>query len=210
MEVLIPIERSGSFSRINQISNAVSTMLTSRYFRMLLCQLNQQIASAIGSKYSAIIESVEDGNSEIEKLLALLVLPKNNTRFQALCQDLALAPLLAFRLQQYKDNFSSGKRIKDFYERHATRLTWQIMRIYRNRNMIVHDGNTFPFIDLILQNLHFYIDEIIDIFCEKNNEGFQESSSIIQQLAQQEQKYLNAIVKANAFDESNYVQLILG
>lgn len=210
MEVLIPVERTGSFSRINQISNAVSTMLTSRYFSTLLFQLNQKLTSAADSKYNRIIESVEDGNSEIEKLLALIVLAKNDATFQTLCQDLAHVPLLAFRLQQYKNIFSSGKNIKDFYDRHTKRLAWQIMRIYRNRNMIVHDGNTFPFLDLILQNLHFYIDEIIDIFCEKNKEGFMEASSIILQLAQKEQKYLTAVAKESSFDENNYVQLILG
>ena len=36
------------------------------------------------------------------------------------------------------------------------------MRIYRNRNMIVHDGSHFPYIDLIVQNLHFYIDTLMD------------------------------------------------
>jgi len=210
MEVLIPVERSGSFSRINQISNAVSTMLTSRYFRSLLFQLDQQIADAIKLKYDEIIERVDVGNSRIEKLLALLVLPKYNIDYNELCQDLICAPVLSFRLKQYQDIFMSGKKIKDFYQRHSMRLTWQMMRIYRNRNMIVHDGDTFPFLNLILQNLHFYIDEIIDIFCEKNKEGFVEASSIIMQLAQREQKYLAGIDSAPSFDERNYVRLILG
>lgn len=76
--------------------------------------------------------------------------------------------------------------------------------------MIVHDGNTFPFIDLILQNLHFYIDEIIDVLCEKNKEGFVEASSIIIQLAQREQHYLSALELASSFDENNFIRLILG
>ena len=85
-----------------------------------------------------------------------------------------------------------------------------MMRIYRTRNAIVHDGNAFPFLDLILQNLHFYIDEIIDIFCEKNQEGFTEVSSVVMHLAQREQHYLTALKKAPSFDEKNYIQFILG
>lgn len=210
MEVLIPVERNGSYSRANQISNAVSTMLTSRHFRALLCELDRQLDSAINSQYSAIIKEILDGNSRVEKLLALLVLPKYNVNLQTLCQHLVHAPVLAFRLKQYQDVLSTGGKIKAFYEQHSARLTWQIMRIYRNRNMIVHDGETFPFLNLILQNLHFYIDEIIDIFCENNKIGFRDASSIIAHISHKEQKILTELAKISSVDEKNYIPLILG
>lgn len=210
MEVLIPVERSGSYSRINQISNAVSSMLTSKYFRSLLKQLDKQLFGALDYEYIDLISTIEEGTNQVEKLLALIVLPKHNDTFQTLCQRLTYAPLLTFRLMQYQNNFMTGSVIKELYENHSKRLSWQIMRIYRNRNMIVHDGNTFPFLDLILQNLHFYIDEIIDIFCEKNQLGFDESSAIIMHCSLKEQQYLAKIATTSTIDESNYIDIILG
>ena len=210
MEVLIPIERIGSHSRINQISNSVSTILCSRYFQALLCQLDEQIVYAIENNYNSIVDALEYGKNRTEKLLAIIVLSENQDKFDHLCDELTCAPLLAFRLQQYKKIFSSGSNIKEFYERHSKRLSWQIMRIYRNRNMIVHNGDTFPFLEVILQNLHFYIDEVIDVFCEKNDEGFADASSIVMELMQKEQKYLANVLATSSFTKDNYVSRILG
>ena len=66
------------------------------------------------------------------------------------------------RIQHYSERFSNRFELKKVLSNHRRRLEWQIMRIYRNRNMIVHDGSHFPYIDLIVQNLHFYIDALMD------------------------------------------------
>ena len=61
-----------------------------------------------------------------------------------------------------QNGFSDRQELKKLLVNHRKRLEWQIMRIYRNRNMIVHDGSHFPYIELVVQNLHFYVDNLID------------------------------------------------
>lgn len=38
----------------------------------------------------------------------------------------------------------------------------QIMRIYRNRNLIIHNGESMPYLNLLIENLHSYVDEFIE------------------------------------------------
>lgn len=44
---------------------------------------------------------------------------------------------------------------------HTVRVGWQIRRIYRARNMIVHSGITPSYIELLIENIHDYLDHII-------------------------------------------------
>ena len=95
-------------------------------------------------------------------LTAMLVLPEFDQNKTDLVNALINYPLLQYRIQHYSERFSNRSELKKVLSNHRKRLEWQIMRIYRNRNMIVHDGSHFPYIDLIVQNLHFYIDALMD------------------------------------------------
>ncbi len=64
------------------------------------------------------------------------------------------------------------------------------MRIYRNRNMIVHDGSYFPFIDIIVQNLHYYVDLLIDIINLYSGRGYSSIETIYTALHQREFQHL--------------------
>jgi hypothetical protein len=48
--------------------------------------------------------------------------------------------------------------VNSFVEKHAERVKWQIMRIYRNRNLIIHNGSSMPYLSLLIENLHSYVD----------------------------------------------------
>ena len=64
------------------------------------------------------------------------------------------------------------------------------MRIYRNRNMIVHDGSHFPYIDLVVQNLHFYVDTLIDTVNSFVSAGFSSLDTIYARLSRGEYESL--------------------
>ena len=35
------------------------------------------------------------------------------------------------------------------------------MRIYRNRNLIIHNGDSMPYLALLVENLHSYVDDFL-------------------------------------------------
>lgn len=59
----------------------------------------------------------------------------------------------------------------NFVEKHADRVKWQIMRIYRNRNLIIHNGKSMPYLNLLIENLHSYVDEFIEYVFVSISEG---------------------------------------
>ena len=66
------------------------------------------------------------------------------------------------RLEYYSKSLYSPKAVNCFLEKHAVRVKWQIMRIYRNRNLIIHNGQSMPYLNLLIENLHAYVDDFIE------------------------------------------------
>ena len=80
-------------------------------------------------------------------------------------------PLERYKLDFYSELLADAKLIHQDLIRHSNRLRWQIMRIYRNRCMIVHDGSSMPYLEFITENLHYYIDEVLECIITYMNLG---------------------------------------
>ena len=107
-------------------------------------------------------------------------------------------PLLQYRIEYYGKMYSDCNKLKLFLTSHRKRVSWHIMRIYRNRNMIVHDGSYFPYIGIIVQNLHYYIDCLIDTINFYAGKGYRSIEAIYTALQQQEYKYMLLLDKKAA------------
>lgn len=190
VEVLIALDRKNSFSKINQICNIVTSVLNSQYIISLIAQLLLDLQHCIPDVIQNQLINVQYGKNEIEKMAAILVLPELNTEKLSIMSALEDYPLLQYRIEYYKEVCSKRDELKLFLASHRRRLSWHIMRIYRNRNMIVHDGTYFPYIDIIVQNLHYYIDCLIDTINLYAEKGYRSIEAIYTALQQQEYKYM--------------------
>ena len=195
VEILIQTQQKNSYSKINQICNVFTSVLNSQYIASLITQLIDDLKRCAPALYTQEIEQITLGSNECEKLTALLILPTFSANKNNLLAGLKSYPLLQFRVEQYSNIFSDRKKIKRFLDSHRERLNWQIMRIYRNRNMIVHDGSHFPYIEIIVQNLHFYIDSLIDAINEYLGKGYNSIQTIYTAIQQSEYKHLILLEK---------------
>lgn len=193
IEVLIPIDRKGGLSKINQICNVLTTVLSAVYFRSLIDNFRKDIKS-IDSVFFKEIEGI-DGNDDIEKLLFIMVLSEYKTQKEKLREILSKVPLLEYRLDYYCKIFGGVKEIKDIYINHSKRIRNQIMRIYRNRNMIIHDGTASPYIELIIQNLHYYFDSLVDEIIYYSKLGFNGLNTIYKHISYNENLMLLKLEK---------------
>lgn len=189
IEVLVPTERKNSFSKINQFCNIITTILNAQYVSSLITQLLLDLRHCIKETINAQLLNVEKGTSDIEKIVAILVLPEYQAEKANLVAALSCYPLLKYRIENYSSMLSNRLYIKELLTAHRKRLSWHIMRIYRNRNMIVHDGSHFPYIDIIVQNLHHYVDTIIDTINLYAGKGYSTSNTIFTTLQQKEYRY---------------------
>lgn len=197
IEVLVPVERKGSFSRINQISNALSTVMSITYFRTLLCHLNNDL-HIIKETYDSSIADIDE--DPIFALACILCKPEHASKITVLTDALESYPILKYRLCKYEKLFKDPTQYKKYYDSHSQRIRQQTMRIYRTRNMIVHDGSHSVYIELIIQNLHFYLDTLIDTIYATQKLGYENINSIFKSLSETEKRFLN-FFDATCFDD---------
>ena len=169
-------------------------MLNASYIRTLLNQLILDLTHCT-ENFLEIIDTIDKGNDTTEKFVALLILDEYEPQKQSLLHQLDNYPVLQYRINTYYNKLSSRSEIKKLLVNHRKKIEWQIMRIYRNRNLIVHDGTHFPYIDIIVQNLHFYVDTLIDTINAYANNGYSSINTIYTTIQKEELAHLLVLEK---------------
>ena len=102
------------------------------------------------------------GHSIYEKALFLLAIDSNKELRAELYVALKDFHLLRFRAFTLSENLSDTDRIKKLIETHKKKVSWQIRRIYRTRNLIVHSGRTPSYTEVLIENGHDYLDQMME------------------------------------------------
>lgn len=71
------------------------------------------------------------------------------------------------------------------------------MRAYRNRNLIIHNGETMSYTTLLVENLHAYVDALIEYIIIKFAEGHT-IESMRQELFANECEWCEQVEKKNS------------
>lgn len=161
-ESVLNISNENQKERIEQICLYLVPILKRRYIYSLFEQLAFDIKTYSEEEYSNIIGSTEENNEVVQKICEFVLLKANQGQREAFLSRCNNYPLLKERIIYYSDKLKNPKEIYNFVEKHANRVKWQIMRIYRNRNLIIHDGKSMPYLNLLIENLHSYVDEFIE------------------------------------------------
>lgn len=164
LEVLFPplIEQ---VDRISQISNSVSAFVALEYAAKLAADLYSSIKRTDMGALE-ILKQVPEGQNEIEKCLALFSIGTNQSAREKFYQLYEWHPLLKNRIYYLNQKFSSADSVRRTLSAHIERVSWQIQRIYRARNLIIHSGKSLDYVDILVENLHSYLDRVLDILNE--------------------------------------------
>ena len=82
--------------------------------------------------------------------------PKDNTLMVQLLGDVSDHPLLRFRMYYAWRSFHDPKIVKRELLGSKQRLVWHLERIYRARNLTVHQGRTPPFVSELVDRVQHY------------------------------------------------------
>lgn len=161
LETIVPT--SASCNKIDSIISGIVPFLTMNYlgkiFRSLSRDLifwNRHITHKFLKKINAPTSS-----SFVRKVFLLVVLPENEEIRKELYIELKDFHLLRNRIFSLSKNLSSEDKISDVLKNHEKKVSWQIRRLYRTRNIIVHSGRTPQNIKILIENAHSYLDEIL-------------------------------------------------
>jgi hypothetical protein len=170
LETIVPSKSGRTKAKINNIIDSVIPFLTIVHIENLLNRLTHDFILWDKIKFLNAIAGIE-GNSKKEQLIKLLVLPEYSKTKDQLFNDLQQFHLLRNRAYYFSNILSDSSKIASLHEAHHQRLDWQIRRIYRTRNMLVHSGETPAFISILIKNLHDYFDTVINIISALASDG---------------------------------------
>jgi len=71
--------------------------------------------------------------------------------------------LMRHHLMQVKSRlYGHRDKVEDFVKAHRKHIQWQIYRIYRYRNQLIHEAAILPGLDNVIRCLHFYLVFVLD------------------------------------------------
>lgn len=191
LEIVVDTKRDNE-DKINTICTILCSVLNRSYLyeniEQLLLDINACTEYGIEDILSVInITKQHEDINDVEKFTLLLSLKEYEELLENLLCLLNEYPLLKYRIKQFSNNIlTDSKSLYEYLERHENKIRWHVMRIYRNRNMIVHDGTSMSYRDIIVENLHFYVDALFDTIIEYYHLGMKNHASIYKDILNKE------------------------
>lgn len=165
-EAVLDISNKHAADRIVQVCTYLVPILKRKYIYSLFLQLSNDIKNYSGEKYNEIIGDSTAEQEIIRRVFEFVVLSVNADKRLTFLNSCSDFPLLRERIEYYAVAFEKPLSVYNFVEKHAKSVKWQIMRIYRNRNLIIHNGDSMPYLDLLIENLHSYADDFLEYTIE--------------------------------------------
>lgn len=209
--------RTGDEDKINVVCNILTSILNRTYIFSHIEQLYKDICTILGEESNLIFNEVAGNEQNIMKLTKMLGVGDYQEHYEKLFGMLEEYPILQYRLELFaKHIFCNSQTVFDELVRHKQKIKWQIMRIYRNRNMIVHNGEHMPYLNIILGNLHYYVDTMFDVLIEYYHMGIENNRIIFYDIEKEEMLYWEMLgldekgkkVDVKEITEENYKKII--
>ncbi|MEZ7721430.1 hypothetical protein [Haemophilus parainfluenzae] len=161
LESLVPADtKSDKNSNIVHIVNSIIPFLNMFYFQSLVIKLIKDLVRWNVNILRKSLRGVE-GKDSIIKIVNILSKSKYEDKFNYLKLKTEDFQLLNDRLKHFKKIFSSKSKMSEIIKNHTQRLEWQIRRIYRTRNLIVHTGITPKYTAILIEHTHSYLDVLL-------------------------------------------------
>ena len=209
--------RSGDEDKINVVCDILTSILNRTYLYSHITQLHKDIMAVCGKSGEDTLSSIAGEEQPVWKLAKILSVKdcqEDYDKLYHLCEEY---PLLQYRMEYFsKKVFVNSESVYKELVRHKAKLRWHIMRIYRNRNMIVHNGEYMPYLNVILGNLHYYIDAMFDLLIEYYHLEIEHNHNIFYHVQKEEMQYWNCLglddkgkkIVSREIDASNYAEII--
>lgn len=161
LESLVPSEtKSDDASNIEHIVDSVVPFLCIGYFERLVNNLVKDLLRWNNAATRRALRPIP-GIKFTEKLLRLITLPAFDSERLALESEFRDFHLLRDRFSHFRNIFSTPSKAIEALDAHKLRLEWQLRRIYRTRNIIVHSGKTPPYTKSLIEHAHDYLDTVL-------------------------------------------------
>ena len=170
-ETIIPTVNKSS--KVERISQAVTPLLLLRYYHKLISNLLGDFIRWDNKKSISILSKIDiNTDSHLMRFGYFLSSLKYDDLRKELYEDLGAYHLLRNRIFKFSETLMSKKNLLLNLKTHRMNVSWQIRRVYRTRNMIVHSGKTPKYINILVENTHDYIDQVIEEIIDMSTSNY--------------------------------------
>lgn len=161
LETLVPTHVGGS--KINKVVRSVLPFTQMAYARRLVDQLLRDLLVWDKWRTSKLLHKVplSKGASFLDRVTALVASKECAELRKELYAKLGDFHLLRYRCFRLAEQLSSKERIFSMLEMHERKVGWQIRRLYRARNLIVHTSKSPSYLETLVTNGHDYLDQVV-------------------------------------------------
>jgi len=150
-------------SKIDQIISVAVPVLKRSYYQSLFWDLQKNLKRIFEEEqYNSLIQSIEDGKTEYEKIACLVLMPKYTDQLDSITDNLVNYPVIRTRMLNLHDDSTGRNVLLNTMNHYAQRVSWHLFRLYRARNMIVHSGKRPSDLKDLGEHLHAYVDCLTD------------------------------------------------
>jgi hypothetical protein len=161
LETLVPSHTDQP--KIVNIINSAMPFLLHNYIRGLVRRLSHNLVTWRPWTAKRILNKVEGINKPdaVLRTLALLCVSANQELRDELYAELKDYHLLRFRVFSMSELIKTPRKAMEAIENHQRKVAWQLHRLYRTRNLIVHSGRKPNYLSSLIENGHEYLDQIL-------------------------------------------------
>lgn len=164
-EALLSAPPANVPSRIGHYAKLAVPCIVTEYPRRNFVYVSNSLILNERRSYSNFLSDMRDKTSDTEDAFKLLIyavtLDEFSDEFDSLINSCSHNPLASFMLASIKRKYGTPKRHIETIDNHEKKVSWQISRIYRARNQIVHSGTIPSFAEALTLNAYEYLSTAI-------------------------------------------------
>lgn len=167
LETLVPSHVHGG-GKIIKIINGILPILLKKYIKRLIERVSADLVRWDRTKYSRLLRKIPNskGKPLYIRTLELIALDENQVYREELFGLLDHFHLLRNRVFELNKLLKDKEKVLGRLELHQKKVSWQLRRIYRTRNLIVHSGRSPKYIETLIENGHDYLDQTMAAIIE--------------------------------------------
>ena len=200
LETMAP-PRSQATNITSVVASAVPALMLG-YFNRLVVRLLFDILrwNRVALRNALKSAQVQSGYDLRENFVLLLCVKENEPALSSLLADCRDFELLRHRIYSISQLLTNRKAAKEKLESHERLIRWQLHRVYRARNSIVHKGVSPHYVSRLLENAHDFLD-ILLMFCMELSawkSGFDTFETCFDYAESTYQKYMQGLQSLSA------------
>lgn len=155
----VACQASSRSSKMDRILEVIMPVIKKDYLKGTMEYLEKLIKDNSAETYKHILEKVA-GDSDTQKITKCVFLPEYQELRNDVYSRLELFPVIRNRIYKINQTYADSKKLCCMMEEYSQKVKWNLYRMYRARNSIVHSGEAPENLKSLGEHLHIYVDSI--------------------------------------------------